>query len=954
TYYATTCRECAAGCGMHIRVREGRAVKAEGNPESPVNRGRLCARGQASLQGLYNPDRIRQPMRRGANGAFEPISWDEAIQELVSRLGAAQGQGIKFVTGNENGSFSRLIDQWLQAFGSDGRVPFEPFAYEAIRAANEAVFGVEEIPDVRFEDAKYVLSFGADFLETWMSPVEFTTRFTDSHSVNDNDMGRFVHIEPRMSLTGQNADEWIAPNPGTEGILALGVANVVLADHGANAPSDVYRVRDLLERFDPETVEGATGVEAATVRRLAEEFTANPSVAVAGGIGNQHDQAHVTAAAVNILNYVAGNVGRTVVFGPGRHPAGEGSYRALADLVTALGQGEVEVLLVHGVNPVHTSPAQLGVKDAIGQAGYVVSFARVMDETAAEANLILPDHDPLEQWNDFEPKSGTYALQQPVMQPVFDTRQSGDVLLQVAQAAGNAGRNLTQASFKEYLQSSWQARQNALGGGGQSFEVFWNEALRAGGVHQDVRVENVRLRAGVEQLEVGAWSKAETTDGLALIAYPSSVFYDGRNANRPWLQELPDPVSKVTWSSWVEIHPDTAEELGVVDGDFVEVASDAGSIQAPVWTYPGIKPGVVAVPIGQGHKNFGRYATDRGANVYDVLAADATVFGGLSHYQRVTVTATGEHEYLATNAGRSRQMGRGIAQATTIAHVKDHDIHHFHVAHAAPVPEKMEAVIEEWQHAQDEEQKQGNYAGDHPRWGMSIDLTRCTGCSACVTACHAENNIPTVGKEAVQRGRDMAWIRIERYFEGGEHGEPLSVEILPMMCQQCGRAPCEPVCPVFAAYHTSDGLNAQIYNRCVGTRYCANNCPYKVRYYNWWDHALEGDPFFAFDAPLDLQLNPDVAVRTKGVMEKCTFCVQRIRGKQNQAVMEDREVADGEIQTACQQGCPADAIVFGDLNDPSSAVSRMKQSDLSYRVLEGLNTDPGVTYQMKVRNTVEA
>jgi molybdopterin-containing oxidoreductase family iron-sulfur binding subunit len=301
----------------------------------------------------------------------------------------------------------------------------------------------------------------------------------------------------------------------------------------------------------------------------------------------------------------------------------------------------------------------------------------------------------------------------------------------------------------------------------------------------------------------------------------------------------------------------------------------------------------------------------------------------------------------------SRQMGRGIAQSTTIADVRNDEIHEFHAGHAAEVPEQIEHVLDEWQAAQDRERAMGNYAGDHPRWGLTIDLSRCTGCSACVTACHAENNIPTVGEESVRRGRDMSWIRIERYFEGGEGEDPLKVELLPMMCQQCGRAPCEPVCPVFAAYHTPDGLNGQIYNRCVGTRYCSNNCPYKVRYYNWFDYANENAAAHAFPAPLHLQLNPDVTVRTKGVMEKCTFCVQRIRGKQNDAALEDRDVADGEIMTACQQSCPTQAITFGDLNDPTSAVSQSADSALGYRVLEGLNTDPGVTYLMRVRNAVE-
>ena len=955
TYYATTCRECSAGCGMHVRVREGRAVKVEGNPDSPINRGALCARGQASLQGLYNPDRITGPMLRGTNGELEPIPWDEAYTLLAERLAQVSGDQVVFLTGNEAGTFDRLIDQWLGALRSQGRVVYEPFGYEALRQADRSVFGVDAIPAYQFAAARYVVSFGTDFLETWMSPVQFAREFADGRAVRDDQMGRYVHVEPRMSMTGMSADEWVAPNPGTEALLALGMANVVLTDHPDNGPSDTFRVRALLSQYDPDTVAGTCGVPAETIRRLAAEFAEGPSLAVAGGMAAQHHQADATAAAVNILNYVAGNVGSTVTFGQDVNPAAGSSYQGLRDLTQRMRDGAVGVLLVHGANPAHTSPAELGFSAALGQVAFKVSFARFLDETAVHADLILPDHDPLEQWNDFEPRAGTYLLQQPVMQPVFETRQTADVLLGVAQLVGGAmASRFTAPTYRDYLQDSWRSRQRQLGGQGRTFDEFWTSALQNGGVHLPQPARTVRLDRSVGQLTFDVWSSAGASDGLTLVAYPSSVFYDGRAANRPWLQELPDPVSKVAWSSWVEVHPETAAEYSIVEGDIVELAAEGHTVTAPVFVYPGVRPGVVAMPMGQGHTELGRYARNRGANVYNLLDPSPTPFGGLSHYQTVSMRHTGDHEVLATNAGQRRQMGRGIAQSTTFAEVQSGEAHAFHVEHAAEVPEAIEHVLDEWQEAQDREQERGNYAGDHPRWGLAIDLSRCTGCSACVTACYAENNIPTVGKEGVQRGREMSWLRIERYFEGGEGDDPFQVELLPMMCQQCGRAPCEPVCPVFAAYHTPDGLNAQVYNRCVGTRYCNNNCPYKVRYFNWFDHGNAQDAAYSFPAPLHLQLNPDVTVRSKGVMEKCTFCVQRIRGKQNDAALEDREVRDGEIMTACQQSCPTSAITFGDLNDPTSNVSRLAASELRYRVLEGLNTDPGVTYLMRVRNTVEA
>ncbi len=321
----------------------------------------------------------------------------------------------------------------------------------------------------------------------------------------------------------------------------------------------------------------------------------------------------------------------------------------------------------------------------------------------------------------------------------------------------------------------------------------------------------------------------------------------------------------------------------------------------------------------------------------------------------MTLRHTGVNERLPKTEGKPRQLGRGIAEAVTLRRLtgeEPHEAEH-EGAHAAPVPEHIEEVLREWQEAQYREQERGDYAGDHPRWAMAIDLSKCTGCSACVTACYAENNIPTVGPELVRRGREMSWMRIERYFEGGENGHPLEARVVPMLCQHCGNAPCEPVCPVFAAYHTPDGLNGQVYNRCVGTRYCSNNCPYKVRYFNWFDHQHEADPAFAWPEPLHWLLNPDVTVRVKGVMEKCTFCVQRIRGKQHEAKLANRELQDGEVLVACQQSCPSDAIVFGDLRDPNSRVSQLAGDERGYHVFEDLNIRPAVTYLSKVRNITE-
>ncbi len=953
TWYASTCRECPAGCGFHVKVREGRAVKVEGNPDNPINQGRLCSRGQAATQGLYNPDRVHTPLARTSDGSYEPITWEDAIARVTESLATVARDQVWFVMGNEAGSFDTLVTQWLAALGANPRIVYEPFGYEALRHANHSVFGTDALPSYDLAAARYVLSFGADFLETWLSPVEQAREYSQGHSYREGEMGRYVHVEPRMSMTGMNADEWIAPVPGTEGKLALGVAHVIVRDGLASLPSDISRVRGLLDEHDPASVSEATGVPADTVERLAREFTEHTSVAVAGGVGAQHDQGHATVAAVNILNYVAGNVGRTVRFGADLNPAGGSSYAGIASLVAAMQDGRVGVLFVHGANPAYATPRGLGFADAMRSVDFKVSFARFMDETAVEADLVLPDHDPLEQWNDFEPRAGVRTIQQPVMQPMFDTRQTGDVLLEIAaQIGGPVAATFTVANYKEYLQDQWREAQRELRNG-DAFETFWTNGLQQGGVWTEAPIRNVRLAAGAGTAAGTTWS-APDSEGFTLITYPSPHMYDGRGANRPWLQEVPDPVTKITWDSSLEIHPETAAELGIATGDFVEVASEHGTVTVPVYLYPGLRRDVVALPIGQGHTEFGRYAQDLGANAFAMLDAQATEFGGIGHYTVVTLHRTDRHEQLANPEGHTRQMGRGIAQATTLAALQHPDEQHEeeHGAHAAPVPEHIEEVLEQWQETQYEEWRQrGNYAVENlPNWSMNIDLSKCTGCSACVTACYAENNIPTVGRHLMIRERGMAWMRIERYFEGGEGDEPLETRVLPMMCQHCGNAPCEPVCPVFAAYHTADGLNAQVYNRCVGTRYCSNNCPYKVRYFNWFDHSNENDPAHSWPDPLHWLLNPDVTVRSKGVMEKCTFCIQRIRGKQYEAKLSGMEIADGEIVTACEQACPSNAIVFGNINDENSRVRELAQDPRAYAVLDGLNTRPSVTYLKKVRN----
>jgi molybdopterin-containing oxidoreductase family iron-sulfur binding subunit len=755
-----------------------------------------------------------------------------------------------------------------------------------------------------------------------------------------------------MSLTGMNADEWHPPKPGSEAVIALAMANVLLTERSAN-PADANGLRGMLAAYTAEKAQEASGVGAEIIRRVARELaSAAPSLVVAGGVGSQHRGAIDLCAAVNLLNYIAGNVGRTVKFGADLDDAD--GYGAMEKLAADLDGGSVAMVLVHEANPAYALPKSGGFAGKFAKAGFKVSTSLYLDETAALCDLLVPNLHSLERWDDARPRRGVMSLMQPVMQPVRGGMATGDLLLKVAQKAGGAFGRFNAPSWQVHLKAQWQVIARTQGA--SDAEAHWRGALQRGGIFSEPPVTPVKLAATASQIRytAPAFDGGDAADSFFFATYASSLG-DGRFANRPWLLELADPVTKITWHSWVEINPETARRLDVREGEILKLSSPHGSIEGPTCIYPGLHPDVIAVPLGLGHTEFGDYAKGRGVNALDLLGADDGK-GFLPYLAtKVTVTKTGGYKKLAKTEGTPRQLGRGIADAMTLDQAKRGmtpalaEAEHGHPEHEINTEREVEA-IKGFRESQLQKRKHGAYALEQPMWGMSVDLAKCTGCSACVTACYAENNIPTVGEDEVRRGREMTWIRIERFWEGGiEPGEPVEARFVPMMCQHCDAAPCEPVCPVYAAYHTADGLNGQVYNRCVGTRYCSNNCPYKVRYFNWFAYAKR-----AFPEPLNLQLNPDVTVRSRGVMEKCTMCIQRIRGAQNQAKLESRALLDAEFTTACAQACPSSAIVFGDMNTSGSRVMAAKADPRGYHVLEELNTRPAITYLAKVLHRAEA
>ena len=932
-HYATVCRECPVGCGVLAKNRDGRVVKLEGNPDHPVNAGGLCIAGHAALQGVYHPDRLRGAM---VDGKFAP--WESAEKIVADKLAALvkakQGGRIALVTGLESGIVARIADEWVKALGARPRLAYEPLALEAMRAANRATFGRDAIAEYAIDEAGYLLSFGADFLETWRSPVGHAADFAKMHALSAGKAGTYVHVEPRLSMTAANADRWVRNAPGTEGPLALAMLKVIV-EEGLVAPGvDAKALAGAVQGVDVAAVATQAGVPAETIKAVAHDLAASKSgLVLGGGAAVSGSNATDMLQAINLLNVAIGALGKRLRFGA--DTARPSTYADMVALTQAMAKGEIDVLILGDVNPVYSMPPKAGFAEALAKVPMVVSLANRPNETTVKAHVVLPALHWLESWGDYVAEAGVVGLMQPAMGPVeiggkpVDGRSLGGIFLNLGRLAlgltAEPGKGLFQTpTFADVVKAEWAAMAKDWGKG-KPFPEFWEESLRRGGVWRETPGPAVTLRP--DGLRVKAEAAKLDGDGAhALLVYPSSRFYDGRLADRAWLQEAPDTMTQVTWDGWVELPTETAKRLGVARGDLVTLTSPHGRVDLPAYPMDSLHPGAVAVAMGQGHAYPGAYAQSRGLNTG---ANPITLLGPAPE------AASGALPYLAVKVAVTKGTGRRPLAVPQATFDQDHREIAQHVGLGAA--REMELRGKPPEHASHPSMYPPVKYPEH-RWGMTVDLDRCTGCQACVVACVTENNVPVVGREQVAYGRDQHWLRLERWEEGTP-AKPQNI-FLPMFCQHCGVAPCEPVCPVYAAYHTREGLNGQVYNRCVGTRYCGNNCPYHVRRFNWF--------YYHWPSPLDLQLNPDVTVRQLGIMEKCTMCVQRIIEGKDHARDADRPVKDGEIRTACQQTCPTQAITFGDLKDEKSQVSRLSRSTRSYHVLEELGTRPAVTYLMKV------
>ena len=920
-YYASSLMDGSEGFGIVVTTREGRPIKIEGNPDHPMNRGGMSARAHAHLLSLYDPERISGPKQNLLNDSRSNrdtirTTWkkvDEVMKRQMSR------GGVALLTGNmASPSTKKLIDE-LRTDKGVRHYTWEPITFDDHFEANEKSYGHPVVARPRFDKADYIVSVDADFLGTYLSPTEFSRDFAHGRKKLEHGMNRLVVFESLMSLTGSNADQRFQIKPSQRLDVVMSLVYEIVIKQGLSNHSKDPLVRQALQPYAH--VSSILGLGASRLRAVARELWKHRgrSLVLAGGLPTQRGVG--LQIAVNFLNSVLGNEGQTV---DATHPYTniQSRSRDLSVLIKRMNVGEVKTLIIHGTNPCYGAPDQMGFNEAIKNVEMVVYTGDRVDETGAMAHYVLPDHHPMENWGDAEFQRGVYSIQQPTIRPMNETRAFQDNLLKWM------GREI---SWYDFLRSHWKNhifKSGSLGKflkysdehfAGGSFESAWTNLLQKGVWEAEGQSISPRkfLTSALGFLQIQRPQR-----GIELALYASSGLRDGSMANVSWLQEFPDPVTKICWDNYATVSIKMAHDKNLHEGDVIQLkVSEGNFVTVPVHIQPGQHGSVIGLAIGYGRWAAGEVANQVGVRAYGLVSYEKGqgVFAGRS----VEIKKTNRHIALAGTQSHHSMEARQIVVEATLDQYKANPSANIH----------RHKIFNLWSGHE--------YKGY--KWAMSVDLNSCTGCGACMVACQSENNIPTVGKKHLLNGREMHWIRVDRYYVG-DPKDPSAVH-MPVMCQHCDNAPCETVCPVVATVHSEEGTNDMIYNRCVGTRYCANNCPYKVRRFNWFKYN-------DIPSPLNLALNPEVTLRSRGVMEKCTFCNHRIKEVKHRVRLEgNRKIADGEIQTACEQSCPTQAIVFGDMNDKNSRVSREHGKANSYSLLEELNNVPAVRYLSKIRHT---
>ena len=909
-FYASSYIDGLETLGTLVTTRDGRPLKIEGNPDHPGNRGGMSARAHAHILKLYDPDRFTSARRnlqneKRTNRETVGVKWPDLDKAVIDQL--AKGKVAMLVATQMSPTTKDLIEDFASSFNAQV-YQYDDVSYDAILDGQEASFGKRALPVYKINEARYIVSINNDFLGTWLTPVHFNRQFRAGRTANA-EMNKLVVFESLLTLTGTNADQRfrIRPSQSLDVVMAL-LHELIVVKKVSRYASDANVVR-MLSSFA--RVKEELGVN---ISEVAEGLWANRSrsLVLAGGMHAQTESAAALQVAANFLNSVLDNEGQTV-FSVGSAVTPVRGSKDIGALVQALTSKQVTTLIIHGSNPVYSLPASANFAQAMSNAEMVVYFGDRNDETGRMADFIPTEHHPLENWGDAISLEGVVSIQQATIQPLHDSRSFQDSLLAWIKGTGKgSARAKAAADWYGYLRASW--KESYIKGG--NFDDGWNEALKTGvarGAAASTGAGSVNTRLLSDAKPSGR------TSGFELALYSTIGLGDSKLANVPWLQEFPDPVTKITWDNYACFSLRDAAQLKIKEGQHVVLQVGDQKLKVPAHVQPGQADGVVGLAIGFGRKGAGQVADGVGVNAMTLAAFNKgrIITAGLE----TSVTVEKGVTPLANTQGHHSMEGRQIVVEETLQdHLKKPGgaVHRHH-------------VWSMW----DPHKYPGN------KWGMVIDLNTCTGCGACVIACQSENNIPTVGKRHVLDGREMHWLRIDRYYVGTP--DDPSVVHQPLPCMHCDNAPCETVCPVVATVHSDEGTNDMIYNRCVGTRYCSNNCPYKVRRFNWFDYT-------EIPAPRHLALNPEVTVRHRGVMEKCTFCIHRIRHHKSQAKIQDRPLKPNEVQTACQQSCPTNAIIFGDLNNTESTVNKEFMSPKSYALLEELNTKPAVHYQVKVRN----
>ena len=918
-FYASTFVDGNEIYGIVVRCREGRPIHVTGNSLYPINGNGMSARAQAHVLSLYDPGRLNGPVKnlqneKKTNHDTISVDWASADKDITEQL--KKGGVAVLCSSIVSPTLNHVLDEFEKTVDAK-RYVWDALENGAYGDAQEASYGKQVAPRLVVDKAQYILAVNSDFLGTWLQPTQQQREFASKRKPG-SDMSKLVVFESIMTLTGANADQRYRVRPTESATVLMRIAYELLVKKKVSAYANNSSILGTVKSY----ADKSAGISDAIYAKVANDLWENRGRSlVLGG------SCVASQIAANLLNSMLENDGVTIDYSRSPNMGFQGRDENLAKLVEDLNAGKVQTLIIHNVNPIYAASSDGGFTDAMKKAKMVIYTGDRVTETGWYSDYVLPDHHPMEGWSDAEGQKGVYSIQQPTIQPLYNTRGFGDSLITWANAVKPNGSLAHADSFYALVRENIE----------KNYHADWVKTLHAG-VINTVEAERARgdssrkfNASALKQVEYKATPQAD----FELVFYPTVGLGDGAMANVTWLQEFPDPVTKICWDNYLTISPVMSAREKLQEGQVVVLTVGNEKLELPVHIQPGQHDNALGVALGYGRTHVGEIGENVGVNAFPLVP----VTNGRRQFAGVpaTFTATQTQKELPNTQGYYLMGGKSPEGAN----IGERQI-------------VVEATLAQWQKdpATGIEQ-QSNLSSWDPhvykghKWGMAVDLNSCTGCSACVIACQSENNVAVVGKAYVLKHRMMHWIRIDRYFVG-HASEPDSVQI-PVMCQHCDNAPCETVCPVAATVHDDEGLNDMIYNRCVGTRYCSNNCPYKVRRFNWFNWGRMNPPLV--ESPMQMQLNPEVTVRERGVMEKCTMCTQRIKYGKMQAKLQGREVRDGEIQTACQASCPTNAIVFGDVNDPNSKVSQLLKDQRYYSMLVDLNTRPAVKYASKIRNT---